>query len=46
MGRQETLDKLEQVGRANKMQEATYITLRALFWIIFTLFLAGIVVRS
>lgn len=44
-GRQETLDKLDQQARAKKMQEATYITLRALFWVVFILFLAGIVLR-
>lgn len=44
-GRQETLDKLEQVARAKEMQEATYITLRALFWVVFILFLAGIIIR-
>jgi hypothetical protein len=44
-GREETLDALEQMAAAKQIEEVTYFTLGALFWLVLLLFLGIVVLR-
>jgi hypothetical protein len=44
-GRQETLDALEQMAAAKRVEEVTYVTLGVMFWLVLFLFLCIVVLR-
>ncbi len=44
-GRQETLEKLEQIAREKELEKITYITLGVFFWVVFSILILVIVAR-
>lgn len=44
-GRQETLEKLEQVKQSKELQQVTTMTLGVLFWLVLSIFVLAIVFR-
>jgi hypothetical protein len=44
-GRQETLEKLEQMKKGEELERLTTMTLSVMFWVVFAIFILGIVFR-
>lgn len=43
-GRNETIDMLERIEREKKLDQLTYIYLRVVFWVLFLLLIAAIII--
>jgi hypothetical protein len=43
-GRNETIDMLERIEREKKLDQVTYIYLRVVFWVLFLLLIAAIII--
>jgi hypothetical protein len=44
-GRHETLEQLEEIGRARELEHVTYVTLGTLFWVVLAFLIMAVIAR-